>query len=200
MAKKIQTRNSIEKTLGKARQEFLKAKSDLDKSNKELQSAQGRVDDASKRLTEAKRVINSNSERIKIMDLTGAKATKGDEDDVSYVIDGKDYKVKFDNNDVQVEPVVRKKKDVVESDPDSDNGLRSLIDGMSSDNDRISEKISEFDELDEQAGNGDEYAGLEKRIAIAELRDAALGIKKGEYSNWSDKEIKYLTALMEIRS
>lgn len=96
----MQSRKELEKELSKARDIFNVARAEYDTSSTQLQALQEKVNTSQQTMINARNQIIALSNRMQIMDLTGANAVKDRGDNCTYVVDGKEYKV--DKNDADI--------------------------------------------------------------------------------------------------
>ncbi len=126
--KKLRSRKDLEKDLTGAKKRYSKSKGDVDEARTQIAKLQKSLQQSETDMNSARDSIMGSHKLMKGLDLSGAAAVHGDNNDVSYVIDNKRYNVNFsDDGTFNVTPWSSKRKgdtnsaDDAEKDSDDSN-------------------------------------------------------------------------------
>lgn len=128
-AKKL-NRKQLQKQLEKTRSEYTTYQKSFNTLSTEYNELQKKLTETKTKLESSRSHLLNLTNQLQTMDLAGANALKQYENDVSYVIDGKDYFVDTsDVNDVKCMPWKDHKKSKKTNDAElSDKDLEALLD------------------------------------------------------------------------
>lgn len=103
---KIRSRKELESDLANARKNLQKAKSSFEGAYDQLQAYQNQVESARANMDQARENIMYLSDTLQKMDLAGAESIRERQNEIRYVVDGKEYHVDVDrdSNDVRTTP------------------------------------------------------------------------------------------------
>lgn len=103
---KIRSRKELESELNDARKNLQKARSSFDGAYNQLQAYQNQVENARTNMDQARENIIQLSNTLQKMDLAGADSIRERQDEIRYVVDGKEHHVEVDKdtNDVKMTP------------------------------------------------------------------------------------------------